>query len=41
MTFFKGEGGNYVMQDALDLSKRLQEDTFARHHLYSGQKFNS
>lgn len=38
MTFFKGEGGNHAMQDALDLGKLLQEDTFARHHLYSGQK---
>jgi 2-polyprenyl-6-methoxyphenol hydroxylase-like FAD-dependent oxidoreductase len=38
MTFFKGEGANHAMQDALDLSKLLQEDAFSRHHLYSGQK---
>jgi len=38
MTFFKGEGGNHAMQDALDLGKLLQEDAFAQHHLYFGQK---
>jgi 2-polyprenyl-6-methoxyphenol hydroxylase-like FAD-dependent oxidoreductase len=38
MTFFKGEGGNHAIQDALDLGKLLQEDAFARRHLYSRQK---
>jgi 2-polyprenyl-6-methoxyphenol hydroxylase-like FAD-dependent oxidoreductase len=38
MTFFKGEGGNHAIQDALDLGKLLQEDAFIRHHLYSGPK---
>jgi 2-polyprenyl-6-methoxyphenol hydroxylase-like FAD-dependent oxidoreductase len=38
MTFFKGEGGNHAMQDALDLGSVLQEDLLGRRHLYSEQK---
>ena len=38
MTFFKGEGGNHSMQDALDLGAVLQEDALGRRHLYSEEK---
>jgi 2-polyprenyl-6-methoxyphenol hydroxylase-like FAD-dependent oxidoreductase len=38
MTFFKGEGGNHGMQDALDLGRVLQQDALNRRHLYSEEK---
>jgi 2-polyprenyl-6-methoxyphenol hydroxylase-like FAD-dependent oxidoreductase len=34
MTFFKGEGGNHAMQDALDLGRVLQDEALAGRHLY-------
>lgn len=34
MTFFRGEGGNHAIQDALDFGKVLQEDALFRRHLY-------
>lgn len=37
MTFFKGEGGNHVMQDALDLGRILHDDALARRHLYAAE----
>ena len=38
MTYFKGEGGNHAMQDALDLGRMLHEDALARRHLHAEDK---